>query len=723
MATLRLTLNECPIDLRLIRRLTLLAGMLSACVVNSEVSAAEPKLRCIEPDAKTGSSAAVVVGDVPLVQTDQVFSAAIVEGDVDPASVEQQIEGLFRKLETVLKTAGSGLDRSVKLDFYVAEWKLIRLIEAELARQFEGDHKPAVAFIVTRPADQRSLVSVDAIATTAKQPGRSAQILRDEKNDAAVSVVPDGTRIYVSGQAARNESLGKATRGTLEQLHETLRFLRRRPDDILQIKCFLQPMSKADVVRAEIKRFFGSKPVPPVSLVEWQSGATVPLEIEIVAFGGRNRTGPVVEYLTPPGMKASPVFSRVARINHSKSIYISGLYPAEESSEAILEVEQLFSSLKRILKKSGSDLRHLVKATYYVSEDHTSRSLNQLRPKYYDPERPPAASKAKVADVGQPGAGITLDMIAVPAIGPELSEYGPAEFGHGLSAEEASAGWISLFDGRTAFGWSGASVSDGLLSGGRTNSKFQAFEIRAKSKTEGLLRIGKLFFPLNGDFSAKVEADSQASPQTISLGKGLRIEELAIRPIHSKVLFDKVISEWRPIDRDSIPDNRRPKWSVQDGVLRAVGGPGCIEYQGRQFGDFILQLDIRTRVRHANGGVFFRAIRGDFMNGYEAQVFNRSVNGDPAHPATWSTGGIDDRQNARRMVSRDGEFFLMTIVANGPHIATWVNGHQQVDWKDTRELDDNPRKGRREKPGVLQLQAHDPDTDVEFRRISISPFE
>ena len=574
---MRLTLNECPIDLRLIRRSTQCAGLLALFIIVSAANAAEPKLRCIEPDARTGSSAAVVVGDVPLVQTGQMFSSPNIAGDVDPLPVEQQIKRLFRRLDATLEHSGSRLGRAVKLNFYVTEWSQIRQIKAELARQFPGEHKPAVAFIVTRPADQRSPVSVDAIAMASQSPGRSARIFRADGNNPAVSLVPDGTRIYVSGQASRNESLGKATRGTLEQLHETLRFLRRRPEDILQIKCFLQPMSKADAVRAEIKRFFGSKPVPPVSLVEWQSGATVPIEIEIVAFGGRNRTGPVVEYLTPPGMKASPVFSRVARINHSRSIYISGLYPAEESSETIPEVEQLFSSLKRVLKKSGGDLSHLVKATYYVSADHTSRSLNELRPMYYDPERPPAASKAKVADVGQTGAGITLDMIAVPAGGPELSEYGPAEFGHGLSADEASAGWISLFDGRTTYGWTGASVSEGLLSGGRTNSKFQAFEIRAKSKTEGLLRIGKRFFPLNGDFSAKVEAGSEASPQTISLGKGLQIEELAIRPIHSKVLFDKVISEWRPIDRESIPDNRRPKWSVQDGVLRAVGGPGCVK--------------------------------------------------------------------------------------------------------------------------------------------------
>jgi hypothetical protein len=132
----------------------------------------------------------------------------------------------------------------------------------------------------------------------------------------------------------------------------------------------------------------------------------------------------------------------------------------------------------------------------------------------------------------------------------------------------------------------------------------------------------------------------------------------------------------------------------------------------------VLALDVRTRVRHANGGVFFRAIPGDFMNGYEAQVFNRAEDGDPSRPAVWSTGGIDDRQNARRLVSRDGEFYRMTIIACGNHIATWINGYQQTDFTDTRPPHENARNGLRTEPGVIQLQAHDPGTDVEFKNIS-----
>jgi hypothetical protein len=37
-----------------------------------------------------------------------------------------------------------------------------------------------------------------------------------------------------------------------------------------------------------------------------------------------------------------------------------------------------------------------------------------------------------------------------------------------------------------------------------------------------------------------------------------------------------------------------------------------------------------------------------------------------------------------------------------------------TDWVDDRPGDDNPRQGLRTEPGTIQLQAHDPQTDVEF---------
>jgi hypothetical protein len=74
-------------------------------------------------------------------------------------------------------------------------------------------------------------------------------------------------------------------------------------------------------------------------------------------------------------------------------------------------------------------------------------------------------------------------------------------------------------------------------------------------------------------------------------------------------------------------------------------------------------------------------------------------------------------------VARDGEPFRLTAVLSGPHIAIWINGYQTADWTDTRATDDNPRRGLRVAAGTLQLQAHDPETDLEFHRVLLGKWE
>ena len=59
----------------------------------------------------------------------------------------------------------------------------------------------------------------------------------------------------------------------------------------------------------------------------------------------------------------------------------------------------------------------------------------------------------------------------------------------------------------------------------------------------------------------------------------------------------------------------------------------------------------------------------------------------------------------------------MTVLANGAHIAIWVNGFQTADHLDERPENASARRGRRTKAGVLGLQGHDPTTDLSFRNI------
>jgi hypothetical protein len=113
-----------------------------------------------------------------------------------------------------------------------------------------------------------------------------------------------------------------------------------------------------------------------------------------------------------------------------------------------------------------------------------------------------------------------------------------------------------------------------------------------------------------------------------------------------------------------------------------------------QFGNHVLKVD-------------FRAAKG-------------TNSGDRSQPADCGTGGIFRRQNARKVVANDREWFAKTIHADGPHVAVWVNGYQVSDWTDRRAPAENPRKGLRLKAGTIIFQAHDPTADFFFRNLRIA---
>jgi hypothetical protein len=153
--------------------------------------------------------------------------------------------------------------------------------------------------------------------------------------------------------------------------------------------------------------------------------------------------------------------------------------------------------------------------------------------------------------------------------------------------------------------------------------------------------------------------------------------------------------------------------------LHVTGGPGILETEA-SYGDFVMQLDCRVDGDGLNSGVFFRSIPRDYANGYESQIHNGIRDGDPTKPVDAGTGAIYRRATARRVVSRDHEWFAKTIIATGPHFAVWVNGYQVTDWTDTRQPHDNPRDGLRLAPGTISLQGHDPTTNIRFRNLLIA---
>jgi hypothetical protein len=138
---------------------------------------------------------------------------------------------------------------------------------------------------------------------------------------------------------------------------------------------------------------------------------------------------------------------------------------------------------------------------------------------------------------------------------------------------------------------------------------------------------------------------------------------------------------------------KKSTFTVADGAIHVKNGPGDLQTVGK-YQNFILQLDAISNGKHLNSGIFFRCKDNEYQNGYEAQIFNR-FSKDPTQkylveeydPQTnkllakkevmstafdFGTGAIYRRVPARKEMSKDGEWFGMTIVAHGNHLATWV---------------------------------------------------
>jgi enamine deaminase RidA (YjgF/YER057c/UK114 family) len=368
---------------------------------------AQLDIRHIDPDEKTGTSLAVVVGDVPLVHTSQVLPLDKKGNLVGKDRPAEQIAKVLDNLSMLVRLVSPEPERVVKLNVNAARATVVDEVKKALAERFRGKAKPAVSFVVGALPHADALVAMDAVAARHKFLDGSAL---DLGGDLRVVFPQAGPRIYIAGQAEKGDDLMGATRRTLESLRATLRFLGLSGEHVVQIKAFMTPMSRVAAVKNEIARHLGS--VTPIVFVEWKSSLPIEIELIVVAPRPKEKSAEAIDFLTPPGMTASPIYSRVARINHGKTIYVSGLY-GMKAKDATGEIEEIFATLDGVLKKAGSDFHHLAKATYYVSTDEASRKLNELRPKFYDPKRPPAASKAMVPGVGVEGRTITLDMIAV----------------------------------------------------------------------------------------------------------------------------------------------------------------------------------------------------------------------------------------------------------------------------------------------------------------------
>ncbi len=230
------------------------------------------------------------------------------------------------------------------------------------------------------------------------------------------------------------------------------------------------------------------------------------------------------------------------------------------------------------------------------------------------------------------------------------------------------------------------------------------------------------------------ESENYRSAGTIGLqmnGGRIAFRNVFLRPIGTTQLFNG-----QSLDGWSVVSGSQSQFGIVDTIFRdgtestvevshraihISNGPGFLQTDSVH-ADFILQVDARINGDGLNSGIFFRAMPGTEdapSHGYEMQIQNGYRDDDRTKPSDFGTGAIFRRAAARYVVADDREWFTATLIAQGDRVATWVNGYQVVNWRDTREPNENPRRGKRLSAGHISLQGHDPTTDLDFRSVRI----
>ncbi|MFD1771661.1 3-keto-disaccharide hydrolase [Sphingobacterium suaedae] len=186
-----------------------------------------------------------------------------------------------------------------------------------------------------------------------------------------------------------------------------------------------------------------------------------------------------------------------------------------------------------------------------------------------------------------------------------------------------------------------------------------------------------------------------------------------------KELFDgKTLQGWKAV-------GGKAPYTIEEGVIvgrMTKGTPNSFLITEQEYGDFILELDIKLEGDQTNSGVQTRSHLDPNANGGRGRVYGRQVEFDPT-PRAW-TGGIYDEarrgwlypldlNEKSRSAYKAEEFNHVRIEAIGDELKTWINGIAVAHVIDTIDS-----------KGFIGLQVHSvPDAldgkKVYFKNIKI----
>lgn len=179
-----------------------------------------------------------------------------------------------------------------------------------------------------------------------------------------------------------------------------------------------------------------------------------------------------------------------------------------------------------------------------------------------------------------------------------------------------------------------------------------------------------------------------------------------------KPLFDgKTLEGWKSVGGNA-------PYTVEDGAIvgrMTKGTPNSFLITENEYGDFILELDVKLEGDKTNSGIQTRSHYDPDANNGKGRVYGRQVEIDPS-PRAWSGGIYDearrgwiyplDLNEKAKSVYKQDEYNHIRIEAIGNETRTWINGVPAAYVVDTMDA-----------TGFIGLQVHSISSEHDGKKV------
>ena len=168
--------------------------------------------------------------------------------------------------------------------------------------------------------------------------------------------------------------------------------------------------------------------------------------------------------------------------------------------------------------------------------------------------------------------------------------------------------------------------------------------------------------------------------------------------------------------------NENPdSWTVEDGALTCHGPRSHLFFVGGEddadhiFQNFEFSAEVRT-TKGSNSGIYFHTRYQDEgwpKYGYEAQV-------NLTHEDPKKSGSLYDVVNVGEQMAKDGEWHTQLVRVEGRKVTIKIDGKTTVEYEEPEGKEPHSADFERLlRGGTFALQAHDPESKVEFRNVRV----